>query len=351
MGTVASGWDGPNKAGNLPWPSQQLTWAGLQDRYFALLIFPGETEKANGVLPFTTVELKFAQPGVKTSIKENNFPVLWFRLPITSIAPGEQICWEFLIFSGPKSKEALASGIVNLSSLLFPGLWGWMRWICFGLLGILGAIHAIIPDWGWTIIILALIVRICLSPLANIALKSQQRFVDAQKLLLPELKEIKKNFKGGEQSEKILQLYKKHNVSPFAGLKPLFVVLIQLPILIALFHVLGSAYELHDARFLWINTLSEPDKLFCFGFNIPLLGRYFNLLPVIMAIVTLLSFKLAPAPTAEKKEQGLQNIFLIAMTLMFFFLFYSFPAGMVLYWTFANFFHIIQHRLMTFRMI
>jgi YidC/Oxa1 family membrane protein insertase len=135
-------------------------------------------------------------------------------------------------------------------------------------------------------------------------------------------------------------------VSPFAGLKPLLIVLIQLPILIALFHVLGTAFELRNAPFLWIETLAEPDKLFSFGFNIPFLGNYFNLLPVLMSVFTLLSFKLAPAPTTEDKDKGMQNLFLLGMTLMFFFLFYSFPAGLVLYWTFANVFHVVQHRLM-----
>jgi YidC/Oxa1 family membrane protein insertase len=232
---------------------------------------------------------------------------------------------------------------------LFSGLWVWMQWICFGLLYLLKAIHYLIPGWGLSIIILALIIRLLLYPLSNKAMTSQLRFVSARKQMMPELQEIKKNFKGGEQSERILQLYKKHGVSPFAGLKPLGIVLIQLPVLIALFHVLGKAPELHDAGFLWISSLAEPDKLFSFGFAIPLLGGYFNLMPVLMAVFTLLSFKLAPAPTVEQNEQGIQNLFLIGMTLMFFFMFYSFPSGMVLYWTFANIFHIVQYRLMMSR--
>ena len=241
---------------------------------------------------------------------------------------------------------SLALDFVRLNFLLFSGFWGWMNWVCQGLLWLLTVIHFVIPDWGLSIIFLALIVRIVLYPLSKKAMTSQLKFVAAQKEMLPELKEIKTNYKGGEQSERILQLYKAHNVSPFAGLKPLGIVLIQLPILIALFQVLGTAEALRDARFLWIGSLAQPDKLFSFGFNIPLLGSYFNLLPFLMSGFTLLSFKLAPAPTAEKKEQRLQNLFLVAMTLMFFFLFYSFPSGMVLYWTFANIFHIVQYQIM-----
>jgi len=331
---------------NLPWATHQLKWAGLQNRYFALLVLPAKNEKNEAYLPFTKAFLKLSTSCADTSITAYDLPFLSFRIPVNSLAPGQQNRWEFLFFYGPKSQDALASGPVNLNSLLFSGLWGWMRWICFGMLGLLSAIHFIIPNWGWSIIVLAFIIRILLYPVAKTAMKSQQRFVDAQKRMLPELKEIKKTFKGGEQSERILQLYKKHNVSPFAGLKPLLVVLIQLPVLIALFHVLGSVYELRDARFLWIDTLAEPDKLFYLGLTIPLLGSYFNLLPFLMAVFTLLSFKLAPAPTPEQEGAGLQNLFLVAMVLFFFFLFYSFPAGMVLYWTFANVFHIAQHQIM-----
>ncbi|MCX6303947.1 MAG: YidC/Oxa1 family insertase periplasmic-domain containing protein [Bacteroidetes bacterium] len=345
-GKVTSYRDGTTQPRILGWKSPDLCWAGLHDRYFALLILPAEPAGEHASLPFTRAVVKFNTPAMRSLPPAIDLPMLFFKLPVTSLAPGSQMRWEFLVFSGPKSQATLSSAPVNLNSLLFAGLWNWMRWICFGLLWLLTVIHMIIPGWGWSIIVLAFIVRILLSPFAKKALVSQQRFVEAQKMMLPELAEIKKNWKGGEQSERILQLFKSYNVSPLAGLKPLLIVLIQLPVLIGLFQVLGAAYELHDAGFLWIRTLAEPDKLFSFGFNIPLLGSYFNILPVLMAVVTLLSFKLSPAPTAEKKGQLTQNLFLVAMTLMFFLLFYSFPAGMVLYWTFANVFHIVQHRWM-----
>ncbi|MDP1622338.1 MAG: YidC/Oxa1 family insertase periplasmic-domain containing protein [Bacteroidales bacterium] len=345
-GQISTYRDGSTQPRILGWRSPQLGWAGLHDRYFALLILPAEPAKAQASLPFSQTVVKFSSPDHGTMPAVIDLPSLFFKLSVSPLTPGQQIRWEFLVFSGPKSQAVLSSAPVNLDSLLFSGLWNWMRWICFGLMRLLSIIHLVIPGWGWSIIMLALIVRILLYPFAKKALISQQRFVEAQKVMLPELTEIKKNWKGGEQSERVLQLYKKHNVSPLAGLKPLMVVLIQLPILIALFQVLGVAFELRDAGFLWIRTLAEPDKLFSFGFNIPLLGSDFNILPVLMAVVTLLSFKLSPAPSAEKKGQVTQNLFLIAMTLVFFLLFYSFPAGMVLYWTFANVFHIMQHRLM-----
>ena len=333
------------EAGVLSWESKELHWIGFHSNYFALLILPNKNDTIV-TLPFSQIFINSnsINPDEKKSV--HDFQVLYCQLPVSSIEPGEKVIWNFTFFSGPKSYEAIREGPENLKSLLFSDLWVGMRWLCLVLYYSLIKIHYFIPYWGWSIILFALLVRIILYPLGKKAQKSQNRFIEGQKKILPELNEIKKTYKGGEQSEQILLLYKKYNFSPFAGLKPLLVVLIQLPILIALFHVLGRAYELCDARFLWIDSLAEPDNLFSFGFNIPLLGSNFNFLPVLMAFFTLLSFKLAPAPTAEKKEQRLQNIFLIVMTLTFFFLFYSFPAGMVLYWTFANVFHIVQHKIM-----
>ncbi len=335
----------PSQSLDLLWPANQMDWAGLQDRYYALLIFPQKSDDPS-------VFLYFKHAFITTDLTVNDkellvagLPVITFSLCPSSLAPGEKKVTEFLIFSGPKSMEALSSGPINIRALLFPELPGWMRGLCFGLLWLLNTIFFVIPNWGLAIIFLALVVRLMLYPLAKKAMKSQKRFVNAQKQMQPELSAIKKNFKGGEQSERILELYKKHKVSPFAGLKPLLIVLAQLPILIALYHVLGSVYELRDARFLWIDSLAEPDKLFYLGFNIPVLGSYFNLLPLLMAAFTMLSFKLSPAPAADKKDSVSQKIFMPFMALGFFILFYSFPSGMVLYWTMANVFHIIQHKM------
>jgi len=106
--------------------------------------------------------------------------------------------------------------------------------------------------------------------------------------------------------------------------------------------VLGQVFELRDASFLWIDTLAEPDRLFALGFEIPLLGSYFNLLPVLMAASTLMMIGMSSTPAAETENKKKQIWPLLLMTLVFFVLFYPFPAGMVLYWTMANVLHLIQ---------
>jgi len=309
---------------------KELDWFGLQNKYFALYLIPHS-------IPVNDIEI--------TNLPDNDLSTIRIDLPIDTIKAKSTIDLKFTVFSGPKLYHVLKNSSKDFTGVLFSTLPFWMRWLCLGLYQLLAFIQSIVINWGLAIILLALIIKILLRPISKKAKESQRVFINAQKEIQPEIKVIKANYKGGEQSELILRLYKKYGISPFAGLKPLLVVLLQLPILIALYHLLGDMFELKDASFLWIENLSEPDKLFSFGRNIPFLGEHFNLLPVLMSIATLFTFKLAPAPTVEEEGSKLQSISLIAMTVMFFFLFYTFPAGMVLYWTFANIFHLLEHYL------
>ncbi len=324
--------DDPNQSALASWHQARPEWTGLYDRYFAMVLMPSKGGKPAGSLTFRS--------GLFLPSSEKK--LIGYRLDhdLPPLAPGDSFEAEWLVYSGPKTVEDLGSAPMDLRPVLFQGLWNWMRWLCFGLLRLMLILHTVIPGWGFTLIALALVVRILLFPLSRWALVSQKRFNVAQGLMKPELDEIKRNFKGADQSERILLLYKKHNVSPFSGFKPLLPVLVQLPVLIALFQVLGTAFELRDAGFLWINTLAEPDRLFSFGISIPLLGSWFNLLPFLMAGVSFLSLGLSPGQ--NHKLFSTQNLFMAGITLMFFFLFYSFPSGLVLYWTFANLFQVIQ---------
>ena len=312
-----------------------IEWGGLQSRYFALLIKPEKIKGADFV--FQTVSAP-----EKNHLPSRYFPVAGFNIPIKSLEANATQVFRYSVFAGPKSRFALRSETAAYTEILFSGLWQWMRALSFGLLFALETIHKMVPSWGLSIILLAIFVRILMYPIARRALMSQAAFVEVQKKIQPELALIKREYRGEEQSERILNLYKAHNVSPLAGLKPLLIVAIQIPIFVALFHVLGQAYELRDANFLWIATLAEPDKLFSFGFDLPIIGSNFNLLPFLMAITTLLTIKLSPAPAADESSQRRNVFFQVLMTLGFLLLFYPFPAGMVLYWTMANVLHLLQ---------
>lgn len=228
---------------------------------------------------------------------------------------------------------------------MFSGLWGWMRVLCFWLLDLLQWLVALTHSWGIAIILVAVLVRAFTYPFARRALAEQKRFNETQQKLEPTLREIKRQYKGGEQSERVIALYDEHGVSPMAGVKPLLIVLLQLPVFIALFEILRQTPDLHGARFLWISDLSQPDRLFDLGTALPWFGDAFNLLPFLLMATILLSALSVPGENQQDTGRHRRLLITAAMAAVFFVLFYSFPAGLVLYWISANLLHVAQQQL------
>lgn len=231
---------------------------------------------------------------------------------------------------------------------LFSGLWGWMQVLCLWLLALLRWLEAVTANWGVAIILVAVLVRLATYPLARHALIAQKRFNEVNERLKPALRDIKARFKGGEQSERILALYKQHHVSPMAGIKPLLIVMLQLPIFVALFQILERAPDLRGATFLWVNDLSEPDRLFAWGFDLPWIGGYFCALPFLLALSVVLAGALAPGGRHDSKHT--RRLWAsVAMALAFLVGFYPFPSGLMIYWITNNLLQLGQQLLVEFR--
>lgn len=229
-------------------------------------------------------------------------------------------------------------------SLMFADLWGWMRTLCFWLLDLLQWFAGLTGSWGAAIILVAVLVRLVTYPVARRVLVEQKRFNEMQERLKPALAEIKSNYKGGEQAERIIDLYKEHRINPAAGIKPLLIVLLQLPIFIALFQILRQAPELRGVPFLWLPDLSQPDHALALGVQLPWFGSYLNVMPLIMAGTIILAAITAPGEgqgPSTKKRHWISGL----MALVFFVAFYSFPAGLVLYWVITNLLHVAQQLL------
>jgi YidC/Oxa1 family membrane protein insertase len=306
-------------------------WLGLQTRYFAFLVTP-----ANNIASW-----ELTAPDLAQRYRQNPEFVQTMRVQLSTFNANE-VPVKLTLFGGGKSYPVLKSGHSALNELMFADLWRWMRALTLSLMYVLDLIYGLIGSWGVAILLLAVFVRLFIHPVAKRAMAAQKQFVALQEKIQPELRAIKKNYRGGEQSEMVLQLYEKHKTSPLAGLKPLLIVLLQLPIFVALYHLLGQHFELRGQSFLWMNSLAEPDQLFSIGYELPFFGSYFNLLPALMAFTTLLTIKLSPAPTLDATSSWRHNILLIGMALGFFVLFYTFPSGMVLYWTAANLLHLLH---------
>ena len=214
----------------------------------------------------------------------------------------------------------------------------------------LNGFHTVLQSWGLSIIALAVAIRVITFPVAHVGLKQQAAMASDQARLKPYIAQINEEYKddAARRSEELMRLYKEHGVSPFAAFKGCLWVLIQVPIFVALFNLIGQAFELRSASFLWLRDLSEPDRLFPLGVDLPLVGSYFNILPFVMAATQVLVTKLSAVPT-DPSEEARNNKFMLAMAVLFLLLFYSFPSGLVLYWTMANLGQLVQYKLMLWR--
>jgi YidC/Oxa1 family membrane protein insertase len=248
--------------------------------------------------------------------------------------------WSFYL--GPVEPVVLKNTDPVLQKVMYAGLWFWLRWICLGLFHLLAAIQQFIPVWGIAIMAMSLAVNILMLPLSRIADRFQQQVNETEARLAPELHRIKKNFKGEEQAAKILALYKTERVHPLYSLKSLVGVAVVIPVFIGAFDMLAENIHLLNTGFLWIADLSRPDDLFNLPFRLPFFGSELNLLPFLMTGLSFIASMLHKplALNAELRGRQVRNMVLLALA--FFVLFYTFPAGMVLYWTTNNLISVIK---------
>lgn len=276
---------------------------------------------------------------VEVSMGVSNQPRL-LLVAVNSKAP-----LSFEIYVGPIEHQALQAIDPQLNGLLFAALWDWLRVICFGMLWLLTKIQGLVGNIGLAIILLSLAVKILMSPLTRIADRLQDSVNRTQALLQPHLDAIKRDYKGEEAHERTLAVYKDHQVHPLYTLKSLAGFLIQIPIFIAAFDVLGENVALNQASFLWIADLAKPDRWLALPIVLPFFGGYLNLLPILMTGVTVLTSWVQTDPSLTPDLLRKQQTRLIMMAGAFFLLFYTFPAGMVLYWTTNNVLHLLKIKL------
>ena len=262
--------------------------------------------------------------------------------PQASVAPGQQASRATRLFAGAKESPVLdryeATGIANFGKAID---WGWFRWFEKPLFWLLNKLFELAGNFGVAIILLTLIVRGVMFPVA------QRQFASmaAMRAIQPKMKAIQERYKDDKPKlqEEIMALYKKEGVNPLSGCLPIF---LQIPIFFALYKVLIVAVEMRHQPFaLWIKDLSAIDP-----FNLATLAHGAGLtwfpaflgigiLAVLLGITMWLQFKLNPAPMDPVQEQ----MFAI-MPWMMMFLMAPFAAGLLLYWITSNVLTIAQQK-------
>jgi YidC/Oxa1 family membrane protein insertase len=195
------------------------------------------------------------------------------------------------------------------------------------LLLLMKGIYTLFGNWGVTIIILTLIVKLLLWPLTTAQVRSSRKMSRLQE----PLKKIKEKYRGNPQKlqAETLKLFRDNRVNPAAGCLPVF---IQIPIFVGLYFMLRTTAEMRFAPFLWIPDLSLPDTVAHWG-DFPI-----NLLPLLMAASMVWQMKVMPAPSID----GAQKWVFRLMPFIFLIFCYNFPAALVLYWTVQNLLTIAQ---------
>lgn len=291
-------------------------WLGVRARFWAWLAEPAQPTDA-------TVE----------SAGEQRWRVRW---------QGGAGALDLTVYAGPVQWQALRAGAPVLTQMLFAALWEPLRALCYGLYFLLGWISGGVAQPGIAIILLSLAVKIILAPLTALADRWQQQVNRIQSRIQPRLAGIRARHRGEEAHRLTLQVYRDAGVHPIFTLKSLAGFAIQVPMFIAAFDMLADNFALAGARFLWIDDLAAPDRFAALPVALPFFGAHFNLLPAIMTAVTVYSAwtlrdaTLTPALLAKQQRQ------LYLMAGLFFLLFYTFPAGMVLYWTANNGWHLAK---------
>jgi len=227
-----------------------------------------------------------------------------------------------VLFAGPKEQSRLRRQ--QADGLLLTVDYGWLTPIADPLFWLLDKIHGMVHNWGWSIVLLTLLVKAVFYPLSAASYRSMAKM----KKLTPRLKTLKERYAGDKQKfqQEMMKLYKAEKVNPAGGCLP---ILVQIPVFIALYWVLLESVELRQASFmLWLKDLSIPDPYF--------------VLPLIMGASMLAQHFLNPAPV-----DPLQKKIMMAMPVVFTVFFLWFPAGLVLYWVVNNLLSIAQQYYIT----
>ena len=243
---------------------------------------------------------------------------------LPAVAPGQSQKIDARLFVGPQDEHVLE---VTTPGLELVKDYGWLTIIAKPLYMLLSKIHGFVSNWGWSIVLLVVLLKAAFYWLNASAYRSMAKM----KAINPRITEMRERLKSNPQlmQQEMMKIYREEKVNPLGGCFP---ILIQIPVFIALYWVLLSSVEMRNAPWIgWIHDLSTKDPLY--------------ILPVVMTLTTIVQTALNPLP-----PDPMQAKMMWIMPLMFSVMFFAFPAGLVLYWITNNTLTILQQAFINHRM-
>lgn len=316
-----------------------VTWAAVKNQFFASILTPDQP----GVgLRIERLKLDTLKPDTDRTAYGVTGHIM---LDLKPVAAGATATWGATYYAGPKEYTRLATmtnfkhdedKVMNFAPFFFNKMF-FSQFVGPLLLKLMTWIHEWIPNWGWSIVVMTLLLKIASLPFTLAASRSSKRM---QKIM-PMITEVREKHKNNpaKAQEAMMKVYRDNKVNPVGGCIP---VLITMPLFIGFFAVLQGAAELRFASFLWAHDLSAADTIYSFGVaNLPLLGLThlnINILPLIMGATMIYQMKLTPTPSADPAQQTMMKIMPWIFTLFC----YNFAAALALYSTINGIFTIGQ---------
>jgi YidC/Oxa1 family membrane protein insertase len=278
---------------------QNISWSGFVNKYFLMIVDPSESA------------MKEIRLGFDGNLLKNSF-----ISPYISLGNNESISLDYVAFFGPKEYDLLKSVGHQFENSID---YGFFQILAHPLMVILRFFYSFIGNYGFSIILLTLCIKMLFWPLTQKSYKSMQ----GMQKLQPEMQKLREKYGNDKQrlNQEMMSFYKENRVNPLGGCLPM---LIQIPVFFALYRVLLSSIELRHAPFmLWITDLSARDPYY--------------VTPLIMGVTMFFQQKMTPSnmdPTQQK--------IMLMMPVVFTFLFLNFPSGLVIYWMVNNVLTILQ---------
>ena len=302
--------------------SNEVSWAGVSNKYFSLLL------RSSGNYPLwqwrTYIGGDEDKPLIATGAKVPGF----------SLVPGESKVLEYEVYAGPKENASLAAFAPGAEETLHLA-WGPLNYLARFMMWVLNLLYSLCGSYGWSIILLTLLVRTAFYPITARGNESMKKMQKVQ----PKFKELREKYKDNPQllNQKMAELYRQEGVNPFAGCLP---ILLQIPIFFALYAMLDNVIELRHVSFLWCKNLAAADTV-C-RIPLPFFADGLPLNPLVLVMTALMVVQQRMTPMSMDPMQKKMMMFMPVIMLLFL---YDLPSGLTLYWTVSNIFSIVQLRL------
>lgn len=315
--------------------TKPVNWAAIVGKYFTAIGIPDATRytitystKQIAGVPDTS-ELFFSRPPIHSSRTSDLF----------QFYVGPKITATLAKYDDASKNPFGASGLHLESVIQQSAILGWLEDI---LKFFLQLFYSLIPNWGVAIILLVVLIKIVLYPFTRKSYESTSKM----QALSPKINDLREKYKSNPQklNQEMAALYKKEGVSPLGGCLPL---LLQMPVFFALYYLLNSDFALRGAVFIpgWITDLSQPESILHLPFTVPIVNwTDIRLLPIIYVGSQLISSRLMQTPDASVNKNMKMITYL--MPVMFFFILYNAPSGLLLYWTVMNILTVAQQMYM-----